>query len=97
MDERIMSRVRRGAALLDEQRPGWRDGIDPDRLDISDPQLCVLGQLDGSYSDGRWNLGVAPGHESASYGFVVVPGCLNFDAEFEALTAAWLYVLGEPV
>lgn len=48
-------RVRAGMALLDRLlvgRPGWRDDLDVDRLDMGDPWDCVLGQLYGTYADG---------------------------------------------
>ncbi|MGH9316350.1 MAG: hypothetical protein ACRD1P_04510 [Thermoanaerobaculia bacterium] len=36
--------VRRGAAYLDEHRPGWEKRVDLDTLDMSSPRHCVLGQ-----------------------------------------------------
>jgi hypothetical protein len=39
----------KGAALLDEDMPGWADKIDLERLDIQLPGDCVLGQLYGTY------------------------------------------------
>lgn len=38
-------RVARGAALLDEQRPGWAAEIDLTVLDLSHACRCILGQL----------------------------------------------------
>ena len=38
-------RVRRGARLLDHERPGWANEIDLERFDIGDSTRCVLGQL----------------------------------------------------
>lgn len=37
-------RVARGAALLDEQRPGWWERTDVVRLDMTDGCGCILGQ-----------------------------------------------------
>lgn len=45
-------RVARGAALLDEQEPGWAARIDVSRLDLESDCQCVLGQLHGSYRAG---------------------------------------------
>lgn len=39
--------VARGAALLDEVKPGWALAVDPDTLNLADCTLCVLGQLYG--------------------------------------------------
>ena len=36
--------VKRGAALLDEKRPGWDRMIDLGRLRLASAALCVLGQ-----------------------------------------------------
>jgi len=44
-------RVARGAAWLDEHRPGWVDRIDLSTLSMGDRCHCVLGQLDGNYFD----------------------------------------------
>jgi hypothetical protein len=35
----------KGAALLDEEVPGWADRIDVPTLDLGSCTLCVLGQL----------------------------------------------------
>lgn len=45
-------RVAKGAVRLDAVYPGWYDKIDLDRLDLSHWQLCVLGQLYGTYHYG---------------------------------------------
>lgn len=41
----IEARVRRGAKWLDKNEPGWADKIDPDKLDMTTGQHCVLGQV----------------------------------------------------
>lgn len=41
----IQERVAKGAAWLDEVRPGWRDAINLDTLDICDGHHCVCGQV----------------------------------------------------
>jgi hypothetical protein len=43
--ERARERVTLGAALLDRERPGWRDEINLDVLNLADTGDCVLGQL----------------------------------------------------
>ena len=49
-------RVREGAALLDERRPGWRGAIDVERLDLGSCFNCVLGQLYGQFGYGMLTL-----------------------------------------
>lgn len=48
---RLRTTVARGAALLDQHRPGWFQRIDPDALKMSDCTACVVGQLSGVVSD----------------------------------------------
>lgn len=48
----------RGAAVLDEAVPDWRQRIDCDALDMLDPVHCVLGQLYG----GNYGAGIAALH-----------------------------------
>lgn len=59
------ARVAKGAALLDEQRPGWVDEIDLDTLDIRSTSDCVTAQLSGvaDYLTGMRDLGLTPGNE----------------------------------
>ena len=45
-------RAGRGAALLDDQDPGWAARVDPGGLQLGDGQACVLGQLHGDYRRG---------------------------------------------
>ena len=52
-EDTLAARVTRGAALLDEKRPGWAAKIDTDRLQLHDCLNCTLGQLDGEYPHGR--------------------------------------------
>jgi len=48
--------VMRGVAWLDEQRPGWEDKIDLDRLRLGSCLDCVIGQLFGDYEALRDNF-----------------------------------------
>jgi hypothetical protein len=47
----ISERVARGAAWLDEQRPGWVDEIDLHDLALASPCRCILGQIFGDFDD----------------------------------------------
>lgn len=49
----IAARVARGVALLDQAQPRWMDLIDLELLELSGCYECVLGQVFGSYLDGR--------------------------------------------
>ena len=46
------ARVAKGAALLDEMRPGWAEGILLDHLQMSSVCACVLGQVYGAFYRG---------------------------------------------
>lgn len=43
----VAKRIRRGAALLDEQEPGWRDRICPGDLEMENCARCIVGQACG--------------------------------------------------
>jgi hypothetical protein len=47
-------RIERGAALLDERAPGWRQRIDLEKLELSSCTTCVLGQVAGSTDPWGW-------------------------------------------
>lgn len=67
------ARVAKGAALLDEKRPGWEHEIDLDILNISSGYTCVTAQLSGvqSYHVGREQLDLTPGDDGTyvAHGF----------------------------
>lgn len=44
------ARIAKGAALLDEKRPGWERLLDLDTLDIRSGDHCVTAQLSGVHS-----------------------------------------------
>ncbi len=62
--------VMNGAELLNKVHPGWHTLIDPEALDISDGDRCILGQLYGGY---RYGLERLDGHMTGGaeqYGFL---------------------------
>lgn len=67
-DALAVARVKAGIALLEENfGPNWVDSINPAMLTLSDSTYCVLGQLYGSYGNGRIELDIrSTGFE---YGF----------------------------
>ncbi len=88
--------ARRGLGLLTDEQIRL---IDLDTLDIGSSRFCVLGQLYGSYLEGKWALGlngrwdVGPGvaiSETEYHGFISL-----YWGEEEALNSAWRKVITE--
>lgn len=65
--------ARRGAELLDQERPLWYRSIDLDHLDMGNSHRCILGQTYGYYKDGLIALAMG-GHDA------IVD--LGFDVEY---------------
>ena len=92
-----LAAARRGAALLDERSPGWREKINLDELDTNSCYKCVLGQ---TYADGA-----QPGYirgkrildldldEATRFGFT---DCRTTNFSNDDLTEAWRYLLDVP-
>jgi hypothetical protein len=86
----IPERVARGAAALDERKPGWNEQIDLDVLDLNNCNNCILGQLYGHYAGApqalKWldPLDVA-GYIAPDYGFDRRPSLFVGDADYRAL------------
>jgi hypothetical protein len=54
---KLTKRVERGIDWLDKNVPDWDTKIEVDSFDLSDPSMCVMGQvfmdrINGTYSDG---------------------------------------------
>lgn len=78
----------RGIELLDKQRPGWRDQVDPQRLAMGSDLTCVLGQVFGDFCEGLKALGLDPmTRDDAYYGFVTPR--YRLDNGYFRLSAAW--------
>lgn len=45
--------AKRGAKFLDKREPGWELSVVPGRLHMEDGEMCVLGQVAGTYFRGR--------------------------------------------
>lgn len=84
----VAERVTRGAALLDEQRPGWRGRVAPDWLDIRSGSACVLGQLFGDYVRGLERLGLEVG-DGPTFGFNTIPSARG-PVSYDELRREWL-------
>lgn len=64
----VTEQVQAGADLLDKHGPAdWRSRVDLSRLDILDPDNCILGQIYGDYNQGMKSLGIVTG---TAYGFI---------------------------
>lgn len=77
-------RVRRGIAFLDRVHPGWRNKINPKRLDIASSRDCVLGQLYGDYFRGAVLTDSWMDPEQLGFGTCV---------SYTLLNHAWQYAL----
>ncbi len=83
----ITERVARGAALLDEQRPGWAGEINTEELEMSCCFDCILGQLFGDYCHGGKILGRRQGWD---LGFDIPSLLPDKPSVFSQLRSAWL-------
>lgn len=92
--ESIPDRARRGAALLDQVRPGWWKSITPEDIEMSSCHWCILGQVYGHYSCGVDTL-ARTDDDLCRLGFTLSPaeercGGPPQDApEWADLAAAW--------
>ena len=97
--------VKRGRALLDKERPGWREEIDLSQLELSLGCLCVLGQVFGHYNSGvfaLWNVNPDAYNDdvwvasdafqaAVAHGFTIpFDGKGNEADEWQALQEAWI-------
>ena len=103
----LFDRIERGAAWLDANRPGWRDEIDLDGLDLGSPCRCVLGQTFekavpefGHFVSGYgvvWEAvrAAAPGYETANEWMCQHGFESDEFVSYEVLTDAWADYLQE--
>jgi hypothetical protein len=91
---KVRDRVARGAALLDEKRPGWAAEIDLDDLEMGSCFSCVLGQLFGEFADGADELfpdDWVASEEDVRHGFDAPANLASWEANglYESMDAAW--------
>lgn len=72
----------RGAALLDQHRPGWHNNINLDTLNMASCSNCVVGQTFGGWTRGCEEMDIVG--RSADYGFDT-----NSLSTYDELTDAW--------
>ena len=88
----IAERAARGAALLDEHKPGWWERIDLDTLALESPCRCILGQLwsaehpDDPYEIALDELDLHDKDEDFGFDKYSGPGSWS---EYALLTDAW--------
>lgn len=61
-------RVDLGSHFLTAALGQWRGSIDPESLELSINEDCILGQLFGDYHEGRYQLGLSR-EQAAMLGF----------------------------
>jgi hypothetical protein len=86
--------IARGAALLDQQFPGWDEHIDVERLDMLECADCIFGQFFGSYDDGvrTFPQFVRSNNERYSHGFSLKTNSEN-DPRWNELRDAWVRLI----
>ncbi|MBX4198906.1 hypothetical protein KW800_01355 [Candidatus Parcubacteria bacterium] len=85
----IRRRVRYGAKQLDRFQPGWVGRVDVDKLDVSDRERCVAGQLVGDFSRNYDQLDISNNPIATG---MFVEGPLDSPvvrSEYRLLTEAW--------
>ena len=95
--ELIVERVNRGALVLDEEKPGWREKVVPDKLNMNNGSFCIIGQVYGEYDE---YIGVPFGmddtpqdatYEAVDHGFMVGED----GAPWALLDLVWVTMLQE--
>lgn len=90
----INAAVRKGARLLDDVAPTWRDMINVSRLQMSNTTRCVLGMVFGTYDDGIEALADSQERTDVEvfaieHGFDVDPDSRTINSDYSALDAQW--------
>lgn len=103
--EEATRRVARGAAHLDQVKPGWWNQIDVGTLTLSSCERCVIGQLAGPremypFSAGLRAMGLIDA--AANHGVSLTTGDYpddplpdDFEAAFARLQAAWIAAIAD--
>lgn len=99
-DDVFMDIAHRGAELMDEMHPGWRDRVDVESLDIANGNTCIIGQCfrDQVEYEG-WSETVTdvtglPFYRLPDHGFVLQGGPgEDLLGKYTKLTHAWREVI----
>lgn len=91
-----LERAQKGAQLLDERRPGWRDELKtPDGTYVfwmPSYTDCILGRLYGDYGDGTDELGLYDVRDVQAHGFECD---LVVEISYKDLQEAWERLLSD--
>lgn len=86
--------IDKGVQHLDAKHPDWLDRVDPKKLDMTSPKLCMLGQLGGFYENLRKHPDYAkkPYHLllewAGEHGFMLTG--IDRRDDYVVLTAQWV-------
>jgi len=80
----------KGAAVMDQRKPGWRKRINLEAFSVASVRACVLGQNYGSFNVGMDALGLGR-VAAAEHGFIWPPGQVDNDELIRALDEAWRF------
>lgn len=92
---KFKKRISNGIKLLDKEfgRNKWLEKIDLKMLDLSDGEVCMVGQLFGSFWDSHFkskNITIYDMEDSGEeYGFYLNSGEEGNNAEYDFLTNLW--------
>lgn len=90
MSDSMLS-VKRGAAWMDLNHPGWARKIDLSKLDMNNCHTCVIGQAVGNYFDELYKIDDVAELDAddwaVEHGFNAYDGENN--EEFRALETLW--------
>jgi len=105
LDMSLQACVTRGAALLDDMRPGWRVALQGEDIRMTEGAACVAGRVFGDWREANVMVGdwLSPGRAYAGiwtmqeHGFIVSDnyGCQDEDAT-EALLPLWQAEINRP-
>jgi len=80
--------VAKGAAVMDERKPGWRKRVNLEAFSVASVRSCVLGQCYGSFNAGTEALGLGR-VGAAELGFIWQIGQVDNADLISALDEAW--------
>lgn len=85
------ARAARGAALLDELRPGWYRDVDANTFSIVSTTQCIVGQLFGDWTYGTQELNIEGNRDACEhFGFELTEDEYGLEAPRDILESRWL-------
>lgn len=77
VNQTIAQQVANGVKFLNKVKPGWVNLINLDKLNMKNPNNCIIGQIYGDYCDVMKNLELEHKICRFNYGFSYCPGSEN--------------------